>query len=37
MKLVDKQVVEATKPTIYIGKRTYKDKKTDQIHVGRPY
>jgi len=37
MKLVDKQVVEATKPTIYIGKRTYKSRKTGEVHVGRPY
>ena len=28
MKLIDKQVVEATKPTIHVGRRTYKSKGT---------
>jgi len=37
MKLIDKQVVEATKPTIYIGKRTYKNKRTGEIHIAKPY
>ena len=37
MKLVDKQVVKATKPTIYIGKRTYKSQKTGEVRIGRPY
>jgi len=37
MKLVDKQIVEATKPTIYIGKRTHKKKGTKEDIVGRPY
>jgi site-specific recombinase XerD len=37
MKLIDKQIVEATKPTIYIGKRTYKNKRTGDVHVAKPY
>jgi len=37
MKLIDKQIVEATKPTIYIGKRTYKNKRTGQVRVAKPY
>jgi len=37
MKLIDKQIVEATKPTIYIGRRTYKNKRTGQVRVTRPY
>ena len=37
MKLVEKQVVDATKPTIYIGKRTYKSQKTGEVRTGRPY
>jgi hypothetical protein len=37
MKLIDKQVVEATKPTIYVGRRTYKSKGTGQVCVAKPY
>ena len=37
MKLIDKQIVEATKPTIYIGKRTYKNKRTGDVHIANPY
>jgi site-specific recombinase XerD len=37
MKLIDKQIVEATKPTIYIGKRTYKNKRTGEVRIARPY
>ena len=37
MKLIDKQIVEATKPTIYIGKRTYKSKRTGDIRIANPY
>jgi len=37
MKLLHKEVVAATSPTIYIGKRTYKDKKTKAVRVARPY
>jgi integrase/recombinase XerD len=37
MKLIDKQIVEATKPTIYIGRRTYKNKRTGQVRVAMPY
>lgn len=37
MTLIDKQIVEATKPTIYLGKRTYKNKRTGVIHVANPY
>lgn len=37
IKLIDKQIVEATKPTIYIGKRTYTNKHTGDVHVAKPY
>lgn len=37
MKLIDKQIVEATKPAIYIGKREYVNKRTKQKHVAKPY
>ena len=37
MKLIDKQTVEATKPTIYIGKRTYKNKRTGEVRIANPY
>ncbi len=37
MKLIDKQIVEATKPAIYIGKRTYKSKGSDDVRVAKPY
>lgn len=37
MKLIDKQIVEATKPTIYIGRRTYKSKRTGEICTVKPY
>jgi len=37
MKLIDKQIVDATKPTIYIGKRTYKNKRTGDVHIANPY
>ncbi len=37
MKLIDKQIVEATKPTIYVGRRTYKSKGTGQVCVAKPY
>ena len=37
MKLIDKQIVEATKPTVYIGKRTYKNKRTGEVHIANPY
>ena len=37
MKLIHKQIVEATRPTIHIGKRTYRDKRTGQERIGRPY
>jgi len=37
MKLVDKQIVEATKPVIYIGKRTYKSKGSKKVCVAKPY
>jgi len=37
MKLVDKQIVEATKPAIYTGKRTYRDKKTGKVCIAKPY
>jgi integrase/recombinase XerD len=36
MKLIDKQIVEATKPTIYIGKRTYKSSDGD-VRIAKPY
>jgi site-specific recombinase XerD len=36
MKLIDKQIVEATKPTIYIGKRTYKSS-SGQVRIAKPY
>jgi|GEM_PF-3500300 len=37
MKLIDKQIVEATKPTIYIGRRTYKNKRTGTVCIAKPY
>lgn len=37
MKLIDKQIVEATKPTIYIGKRTYKNKGSGEVRIAKPY
>ena len=37
MKLVDKQVVEATKPKIYIGRRTYVNQRTGQTRIAKPY
>jgi integrase/recombinase XerD len=37
MKLIDKQIVEATKPTIYVGKRTYKNKRTGELRIAKPY
>jgi site-specific recombinase XerD len=37
MKLIDKQIVEATKPTIYIGKRTYKNKGSGETRIAKPY
>jgi hypothetical protein len=37
MKLIDKQIVEATKPTIYIGKRTCKNKRTGEVRIASPY
>ena len=37
MKLVDKQVVEATNPKIYIGRRTYVNKRTGQTRTAKPY
>ena len=37
MKLIDKQIVESTKPTIHIGKRTYKNKGSGEIRIAKPY
>ena len=37
MKLIDKQIVEATKPTIYIGRRTYKNKGSGEVRIAKPY
>ena len=37
MKLIDKQIVEATKPTIHIGKRTYKNKGSGEVLIAKPY
>ncbi len=37
MKLIDKQVVEATHPKIYIGRRTYVHQRTGQIRIAKPY
>ena len=37
MKLIDKQIVEVTKPTIYIGKRTYKNKGSGEVRIAKPY
>ena len=37
MKLIDKQVVEATNPKIYIGRRTYVNQRTGQIRIAGPY
>jgi len=37
MKLIDKQVVEATNPTIYIGRRTYNNKRTGKVCIAKPY
>ena len=37
MKLIDKQVVEATKPTIYVGRRSYKNKRTGEVRIAKPY
>jgi hypothetical protein len=37
MKLMEKQIVEATSPTIHIGKRTYRDKRTREERVNGPY
>jgi site-specific recombinase XerD len=37
MKLIDKNIVEATKPTIYIGRRTYKNKRTGEVCTAKPY
>lgn len=37
MKLIYKQIVETTKRTIYIGKRTYKNKHTGDVLIAKPY
>lgn len=37
MKLVDRQPVEGTSPTIYIGHRPYRDKKTGRVKVSRTW
>ena len=37
MKLVDKQIVEATNPKIYIGRRTYVNQRTGQTRIAKPY
>jgi len=37
MKLIDKQIVEATSPTIHVGRRTYRDKRTREERVNGPY
>ncbi len=37
MKLIDKQVVEATHPKIYIGRRTYVSQRTGQTQTAKPY
>ena len=37
MKLIDKQIVEATSPTIHLGRRTYRDKRTREERVSGPY
>jgi len=37
MKLIDKQIVEATKPTIYVGRRPYKNKRTGEVRIAKPY
>ncbi len=37
MKLIGKQLVEATNPRIYIGRRTYVNKRTGQARIAKPY
>ncbi|MHC4727940.1 MAG: tyrosine-type recombinase/integrase, partial [Planctomycetota bacterium] len=37
MKLIDKQIVEATKPMIYIGRRTYRNKGSGEVCIAKPY
>ena len=37
MKLVNRQAVEGTHPTIYIGHRTYRDRRTAKIKVTRTW